>query len=89
MFDRFKRHRFRSWKLLKLIADMVLHGWLKLWTRLPEWFLNFEELKFEKFTRFYTDFNLKNPSFVEKVARKLLKKKTFSIVDYPKMNAEP
>jgi len=45
MFDRFNRHRFYTLKLSKLIAVMVLHGWLKFWNRLPEWFSNFEELK--------------------------------------------
>jgi len=36
MFDRFNRHWLQSLKLLKRIADMVLHGWLQFWTRLPE-----------------------------------------------------
>jgi len=33
MFDRFNRHQFRVLKLSKLLADMVLYGWLKFWTR--------------------------------------------------------
>jgi len=73
-FDRFNLHRCQSFKLLKLIADMVLHGWLKFWTRLPEWFLNFEELKSADFTRCHIDTNHKNTSFqsfMEKVDRLL------------------
>ena len=35
MFDRFNQHRFQSPKLSKLIAEMALHGWLKLWIWLP------------------------------------------------------
>jgi len=38
-------------KLSKLTADVARYGWLKFWTRLPEWFLNFEELQFANFTR--------------------------------------
>jgi len=30
------RHRFQSLKLSKLVADIILHGELKFWTRLPE-----------------------------------------------------
>jgi len=59
----FNRHRFQSLKLPKLVADMILHGWLKSWTRLPEWFLNFEELQITNFTRCHMDTNLKIPVF--------------------------
>ena len=31
MFDRFNPYRFQVWKLLQLVTDMVLRGWLKFW----------------------------------------------------------
>ena len=54
----FRRHQFPSLKLSKLVADMVLHSSLKVRTRLPELFLNFEKLKVANFTR-HVDTNLK------------------------------
>jgi len=36
MFYRFNRRWFQALKLQKLVADMVLHDWLKFWTRLPK-----------------------------------------------------
>ena len=60
MYDWFNRHRFQSLKLSTLIiADMALYGWLNFRNRLPEWFLNFDELKLASFTRYYMDTNLK------------------------------
>ena len=54
---------------------MGLHGWLIFWTRYPELFLNFEELKSANFTRCHMNTTLKYTSFqrfMQKVARKLL-----------------
>ena len=87
MFDRFNHHWFQSLKLLKLIADMILHGWLKFWARLPVWYLNFEKQKFANFTRCHMDTNLKNTSFqrfMEKVNQKLLQKKNSVSLNTPK-----
>jgi len=39
MFDRFNYQRYQSLKLSKLTADMVLHGWINIWTQLPMSFL--------------------------------------------------
>jgi len=44
MFDRFIRNQFQSLKLSKLTADMVLHGWLKFWTRLSERLCEFHKV---------------------------------------------
>jgi len=77
MFDCFSRHRFQSFK-----------GWLKFWTRLPEWFLNFEELKYANFKRYHIDTYLKNTRiqrFMEEVDRKSLEKRLYCWI-YLRMN---
>jgi len=65
---------------------MVLHGWLKFWTRLAVWFLNSEELKVANLTRCHTDTNLKLPVFgvLWKKQPEMLKK--ISVVEYREMN---
>jgi len=69
---------------------MNLLGWLAFWTRLPEWFLKFEELKLANSARCHADTNFKNANFqrfMGKTDQKLLWD-IFFIVEYLEMNTQ-